>query len=158
MLPNSKVEPSGSAFATCLAPSAPAAPARFSTITGWPSRRGSCWLTMRAATSTGPPGGNGTIILSGRAGRDCADAAAPSEMSRTAANANRLAIIAVGSRSIDLDVGRIGDRRPARRLAGDEVRKILRRADAGLGVQARKPALRLLRSQDVIHGEVELVD
>jgi hypothetical protein len=51
-----------------LAPRLPAAPARFSITTLWPRMRGKCWLTMRAATSTGPPAVNGTIILIGRLG------------------------------------------------------------------------------------------
>src|SRR6185295_4464798 len=57
-------------------PSAPPAPARFSTTTDCFSSRPSASATGRATVSATPPGGNGTIIVIGRSGHDCACAAA----------------------------------------------------------------------------------
>src|ERR1700719_1625859 len=52
----------------------PAAPARFSTITDWPSDTRMRSLKMRASTSAGPAAGNGTTIVIGRVGKACAAA------------------------------------------------------------------------------------
>src|ERR1700687_2878826 len=52
----------------------PLAPARFSTTTGWPISTESRAATARDMTSVTPPGGKGTIILSGLAGYGCASA------------------------------------------------------------------------------------
>jgi hypothetical protein len=46
----------------------PAAPGLFSTTTGCPSASCSAGATMRAVTSTFPPGAKGTMILTGLAG------------------------------------------------------------------------------------------
>src|ERR1700738_4589982 len=50
----------------------PAAPARFSTITDWPSDTRMRSLKIRASTSAGPAAGNGTTIVIGRVGKTCA--------------------------------------------------------------------------------------
>jgi len=64
---------------TASAPILPAAPARFSTTTGWPSRFCKPSATMRVTVSTPPPAGTQTMILIGRLGylaaASCADAA-----------------------------------------------------------------------------------
>src|ERR1700732_3364902 len=52
----------------------PAAPARFSTITDWPSDTRMRSLKIRASTSAGPAAGNGTTIVIGRVGKACAAA------------------------------------------------------------------------------------
>jgi len=53
----------------------PAAPGRFSTITGWPHFSESFSATMRGMRSALPPAGNGTMMRTGRAGQSCAEAA-----------------------------------------------------------------------------------
>src|SRR5215813_560440 len=50
----------------------PAAPARLSTMTGWPSASPSAGATVRAVMSTFPLGGNGTTMCTGRAGNSWA--------------------------------------------------------------------------------------
>ena len=46
----------------------PEAPGTFSMITAWPNDERMRSPTMRPMVSTGPPGGNGTIMLIGRTG------------------------------------------------------------------------------------------
>jgi hypothetical protein len=46
----------------------PDAPGTFSMITGWPSEARRRSPMMRPIVSTGPPGGNGTIMVMGRNG------------------------------------------------------------------------------------------
>src|SRR5690242_7554190 len=53
----------------------PAAPTRFSTSTGWPSRSESLGARMRELMSVGPPGANGTTQRIGCDGKLCAWAA-----------------------------------------------------------------------------------
>src|SRR3954449_5026577 len=53
----------------------PAAPARFSTITCWPSASPSAGATARAVMSTLPLGGQGTTMRTGLFGNSCAWAA-----------------------------------------------------------------------------------
>ena len=60
--------PSGCAFATSSFAMLPFAPARFSTTTGWPSVWPSLSASTRAAMSGAPPGGIGTMIVTGRDG------------------------------------------------------------------------------------------
>src|SRR5437879_7422500 len=52
----------------------PAAPARFSTTTDWPHFAASLAATVRAEMSVPPPGGNGTMKVTGLAGYGCASA------------------------------------------------------------------------------------
>src|SRR5258706_10162365 len=68
--------PSGGAFATFSTASMPAAPTRFSTITGWPRLvdRRSC--IARAIRSAVLPTGQGMMMPTGRVANDCACAAA----------------------------------------------------------------------------------
>src|SRR5476649_2540982 len=62
----------------------PLAPARFSTITGWPSTAVPCSANSRAITSTPPPAANGTMTWMVRSGNaPCAKAGA---IPRTAAS------------------------------------------------------------------------
>jgi hypothetical protein len=49
-------------------PIEPPAPLTLSTITGTPSDARIGSLKMRASTSTGPPAGNGTTMVTGRDG------------------------------------------------------------------------------------------
>src|SRR5215510_16482451 len=56
-------DPSGAALATCAAPSEPAAPDLFSTITTRPSFVCSGDCSCRASASVDPPGGNGTTSV-----------------------------------------------------------------------------------------------
>src|SRR5262245_17930143 len=53
----------------------PPAPPTFSTTTGWPSGTRIASATSRAAVSVDPPGGNGTMSVTGRFGNDWAAAA-----------------------------------------------------------------------------------
>ena len=63
------VWPSGGDFATDTAATTLAPPGRFSTTKVEPFRRCSSFCeSMRASQSVEPPGGNGTITLTGRAG------------------------------------------------------------------------------------------
>src|SRR6476659_879980 len=72
---NSRVFPSGAAWATRVAPIAPLAPATFSTMTGWPSTAVSRSLAIRAMVSVFPPAAYGTTAVIGRAGQSPARAA-----------------------------------------------------------------------------------
>ena len=54
----------------------PPAPPTFSTTIGWPSDARMPSATMRAMMSVIPPGGNGTIMVTGRDGKACAAALA----------------------------------------------------------------------------------
>src|SRR5262245_65151540 len=54
----------------------PPAPPTFSITMGWPSVSRIRSAMMRAAASVDPPGGNGTIKVSGREGNGCACASA----------------------------------------------------------------------------------
>ena len=65
----------------------PAAPATFSTITGWPSEVFMRSAMIRASTSTGPPAANGTTNVTGRFGNVCACAPdMPSTATKAIAN------------------------------------------------------------------------
>jgi hypothetical protein len=57
----STVQPSGAALATAAVPIELAAPVRFSTTTGWPSRCETAAATSRPMRSTPPPAGNDTM-------------------------------------------------------------------------------------------------
>ncbi len=87
------VVPSGSDRINSLTASAPPAPGLDSISTGWPICSLSFCPTMRATTSTPPPGANGTRSLIGRVGSLlCAQAAshAPDTApSNSAANSKR---------------------------------------------------------------------
>src|SRR5437667_9025744 len=69
---DSSVWPSGSALKTYSAPMLPAAPARFSTMTGWPHLSDSFSPMMRGMTSALPPAGKGATILTDLFGYACA--------------------------------------------------------------------------------------
>ena len=62
----SSVVPSGSARINSFTARAPPAPGLLSTRIGWPICSPSFWPTMRATTSTPPPGANGTSRRIGR--------------------------------------------------------------------------------------------
>ena len=82
---SSSTEPSRGDFATASAPTTPAAPALFSTITGIPSRAESGVAIARATTSLLPPAENGTTILIVLGSGACAQA--PEVPASAAANA-----------------------------------------------------------------------
>src|SRR5688500_13440999 len=65
---------------------APEAPARFSTITGWPVLSESLAPSPRAIKSSAPPGANGAIRRIGLLGKDCANAACAANRSTSASN------------------------------------------------------------------------
>ena len=87
MWPSSKVWPSGAERATAVAPIAPPAPGRLSTITGRPRTGAILSPTERARMSVKPPGVNGTtmeMFADGQAGcahahRGASEAAAAAE-------------------------------------------------------------------------------
>src|SRR5437762_14174428 len=70
----SSVYPSGAAFATRSDPMLPPAPPRLSITNGFPSSSCRPFAIGRAAVSDGPPGGHGTIIVTGFDGLACAQA------------------------------------------------------------------------------------
>ena len=67
-------EPSAGPLATASAPTMPPPPARFSTMTVWPSTGPSRSARMRPRLSTAPPGGKGTMMRNGRRPESCASA------------------------------------------------------------------------------------
>src|SRR5437763_14895934 len=67
----------------------PLAPPRLSTSTVWPSTLPSVSATMRADVSTSPPGGLGTMRVTGRVGYACAKAQPAADASATASMAWR---------------------------------------------------------------------
>src|SRR5690242_4623411 len=97
------VWPSGAARLRLVMPSAPDAPAWFSTTTGWRNTSLSLWLTSRAPMSPAPPGGFGTMILMAREGKSWAltSAAAPRKLSASTAVRTKAPLTA-RSRSVRL--------------------------------------------------------
>src|SRR6266568_5646885 len=91
--PAAIVYPSGAAFATKSRPSMPLAPGRFSTSTGWPSRSVIFGPMRRDMMSVVLPGGNGTTILIGFEGQDCASAAAANPRANAASTNTRSRLI-----------------------------------------------------------------
>src|SRR6266496_4377819 len=102
--PAAIVYPSGADFATKSRPSMPLAPGRFSTSTGWPSRSVIFGPIRRDMMSVVLPGGNGTTILIGLEGQDCASAAAANPRANAAsANTRSRLILALPSHNaVDL--------------------------------------------------------
>src|SRR6185503_18923883 len=84
--PISIVYPSGAARATRPSAMLPPAPPTFSMMTGCPSDGRIASARMRAAVSVDPPGGNGTITVTGRDGQVCAAARPADAASASAAN------------------------------------------------------------------------
>ncbi|MGY4466347.1 hypothetical protein ACVWWK_002029 [Bradyrhizobium sp. LB9.1b] len=84
------VEPSGGLLATCAAPSAPAAPDLFSTMTMRLSLVCRWLWSSRAIASVDPPGGNGTTSVIFEA---CALAGAIARMAGAASSARRVIVI-----------------------------------------------------------------
>src|SRR5713226_7343223 len=71
----------------------PLAPGRFSTSTGWPSRSVIFGPIRRDMMSVVLPGGNGTMILIGLEGQDCAGAAAANPRANAASANTRTRLI-----------------------------------------------------------------
>src|SRR5262249_45172455 len=67
--------PSGAALATRAVPVMPPPPPMSSTITCWPSASERPTARRRPAVSDALPAAKGTIMVTGRVGRPCADAA-----------------------------------------------------------------------------------
>src|SRR5262249_5070767 len=80
-----RVWPSGADFATRSVPTTVPAPGRFSTTTGCPHTSCIFAATRRPTMSVAPPGGNGTIILTGLVGKA---GAGPSQKKMTRMNLN----------------------------------------------------------------------
>src|ERR1700760_3387372 len=102
----------------------PPAPPTFSTITGWPSDVFIRSLTMRATMSVMPPGGNGTIRVTGFDGKLSALAPA-TQASATSSTAKRDANFI--TLSLRLDAVALDDRPPLVELGLVEVVQRLRR-------------------------------
>src|SRR6185295_2210107 len=87
MWPMPSVYPSGAARTTRPTPMVPPAPVVLSTTTVWPIALVMRAAMMRAIVSVGPPAENGTTIVTGLAGKPCAEAASaiPQRTSTTAA-------------------------------------------------------------------------
>ena len=66
--PNMIVYPSGVLLAICLAATVPPAPARWSTMTCWPSVSENLSAMIRAMMPVLPPGGKVSTIVIGRIG------------------------------------------------------------------------------------------
>src|SRR5215472_13998314 len=90
MVPAISVWPSGSALSSSRKPISPLAPDLFSTTTGWPNLARRPSPTNRAERSVMPAGGAGTIIRSGREGKDCANAEAASSRQKARLNSARM--------------------------------------------------------------------
>jgi hypothetical protein len=86
-----KVWPSGGDFATKPVPIEPLPPARFSTITCWPSACDSGGANTRASRSVVPPGGNGETSRIGFDGHASACAKAGAGTARGSASASAVA-------------------------------------------------------------------
>ncbi len=82
------VAPSGAALFTASAAMRPAAPGRFSTITGCPIVSLSLSATTRAMRSAVPPGANPTRIRTGLSILSCADTPGPNAQRPTQAAAS----------------------------------------------------------------------
>src|SRR5262245_62357477 len=137
---NRRVAPSGATLATAPAARLPPAPARFSTTNGCPSSSLKAGAVSRAKRSAVPPGGNGTIIVTGRFGHACAEAAHGDSSMTAAAKAmietlSMIADLARHDRDQTLAVsGVIGARGLPCLLAGRAVaRRIALRTVSGSG-------------------------
>src|SRR5688572_16116853 len=124
----SNVWPSAGARTTSLAPMLPAAPARFSTTTGWPSGACSRSAIRRAKMSVEPPGANGTTRRTGLFGYcACAGTTASAMSSRM----NLMVFSLFGT-----DAGSGDDLAPALEVGADHAAEFLgaqrRRRLAGL--------------------------
>src|SRR6218665_3483662 len=85
-----RVYPSGADWAAIVAPVFPAAPGRLSTMTGCPRLTDNCSAMTRAAMSTLPPAGHGTISLTACCGYTaCAQEPALATAQHRAAHARR---------------------------------------------------------------------
>ena len=73
-------------------PSVPAAPGRFSITIGWPRCFSVAGASARIAMSVEPPGGQGTISVTGRVGNCCACAVVASAMNAAAAKISLLMV------------------------------------------------------------------
>src|SRR5262249_4480550 len=117
---SSSVWPSGCARASAEVATMVLAPGRFSTMTGLPQRAESWSARMRMMTSAGPPGGNGTIPLTGPVGKSDAGCAGAGHdaTTATASAATRPTIRFMfitrpaSHASLRLEVRRPGDLRP----------------------------------------------
>ncbi|WP_247904116.1 hypothetical protein [Bradyrhizobium sp. 131] len=84
------VEPSGGLLATCAAPSAPAAPDLFSTMTMRLSLVCRWLWSSRAIASVDPPGGNGTTSVIFEA---CANAGVIARIAGAASSVRRVIVM-----------------------------------------------------------------
>src|SRR5687768_13531888 len=114
----SNVWPSAGARTTSLAPMLPAAPARFSTTTGWPSGACSRSAIRRAKMSVEPPGAKGTTRRTGLFGY-CACAG-------TTASATRSRMSLMGLLLFWADAGGGDDLAPALEVGPDHAAEFLR--------------------------------
>src|SRR5262245_44077913 len=95
--PNMIVYPSGVLLAICLAATVPPAPARWSTMTCWPSVSESLSAMIRAMMPVLPPGGKVSTIVIGRIGYACASAKRGTAGSAATAEARRRNCLRWGS-------------------------------------------------------------
>src|SRR5215470_637114 len=129
----SKVYPSGSDVKTVSAPILPAAPARFSTMTGCPSFWCRPSATIRVTVSTPPPAGTQTMILIGLFGKLAAGSCA------SAVDARKTIA--------EIETNSARTRSPPLRLFLCDARQLLRRQfqiEQPYGIAAQDAALCLL--------------
>src|ERR1051325_1827089 len=113
----------------------PPAPPTFSMITGWPSDGRIASPMMRAAGSVEPPGGNGTIRVTGRDGNACACA----WLVTRAANAASAA--AANIRTIGFSSSRNPESTASVELGGEAARLQAERGRNGLDAEVDPPDL-----------------
>lgn len=95
-------------FTLATVPITPPAPARFSTMKGWPSAAPSSVLKAQATASSAPPAPKGTMMRTGLAGYCCAGAGL--EMPKAKLNANailprkRMALLVLVCAFISFDI------------------------------------------------------
>src|SRR6266571_7513204 len=109
----------------------PPAPARFSTITDWPHLAVSLLATVRAVMSVPPPGENGTMKVTGLAGKACASA--PLAAANMATDAKSLSVF-IGRMLKDANHDDCHPCASSLRTSSYEIRRVsLRAALLGIG-------------------------
>src|SRR5271170_827482 len=133
----------------------------------WPRMGAAAFAMMRATTSVGPPGGNGTIRWMGRAGKFCAAAESVTPHAMTLASRAETTVritdmspprLLRTSRSLRREIERLRDRSPFLDFRHHQVGQILRRAALRHVAEFGERRLHRIRAQARIDGFVELVD
>src|SRR6266513_1206322 len=145
------VWPSGSASAAALVPMLPPEPPRLSTMTGWLHFSASFCAIGRARMSLPPPGGKGTVSLTGLVGNACAPASCVNAAARKAMVRWRSLFKGI---SMKLNPG-ARDLAPPQDFLRDELAvRLWRGLDEGLDPRPGELFLHLRQCQDLRQGVV----